>query len=91
MYVFGGLKDFGMIINDTDKKFDTDMNQSLAHFTRQAEQDGHVYIYKDNEPRFMVIDLEKEPQIEMSEDEKFDFVTKRILNEHINAFKELAK
>ena len=78
----------------TDKRRniqDTDMTQSLAHFAEQAEQEGHVYIYKDNEPRYMVIDLDKEPQIEMSEDEKFEFVTKRILKEHLDAFKELAK
>ena len=38
-----------------------------------------------------IIDLDAEPQIEMNEDEKFDFVAARILREHKAAFEELAK
>ncbi|MBO4267296.1 MAG: hypothetical protein J5910_08945 [Lachnospiraceae bacterium] len=78
-------------MSDNREKKDTDMNQSFAQFAEQAEKDGHVYIYKDNEPRFMVIDLEKEPQIEMSEDEKFEFVARRLLRDHKKVFTELAK
>ena len=39
----------------------------------------------------MVIDLDTEPQIEMTEDEKLDFIAARILREHRAAFEELAK
>ena len=35
--------------------------------------------------------LDTEPQIEMTEDEKLDFVAQRILREHKAAFEELAK
>jgi antitoxin Phd len=38
-----------------------------------------------------VIDLDKEPQIEMTEDVKLEFVAARILKEHRVAFEELAK
>jgi antitoxin Phd len=38
-----------------------------------------------------VIDLDVEPQIEMTEDEKITFVAERILREHKAAFQELAK
>jgi antitoxin Phd len=38
-----------------------------------------------------VIDLDTEPQIEMSEEEKLEFVAGRILREHRAAFEELAK
>ena len=48
-------------------------------------------VFKNNRPKYLVVDLDSEPQIEMSEDEKFEFVTSRILKEHIAAFKELAK
>ena len=46
---------------------------------------------KNNRPKFLLIDLETEPQIEMTEDEKLEFVAKRILREHKAAFEELAK
>ena len=36
-------------------------------------------------------DLDKEPQVEISEDELFQIVTQRILREHKAAFEELAK
>ena len=66
-------------------------DQSFSSVARLAERDGHVVIFKDNQPKFLVIDLDKEPQIEMTEDEKLDFVAARILREHKAAFEALAK
>jgi len=48
-------------------------------------------VFKNNKPKLLVIDLDTEPQIEMTEDEKIDFVAARILREHKAAFEELAK
>ena len=56
-----------------------------------AEKKGRVYVFKNNRPKLLVIDLDTEPQIDLSEDEKFEIVTKRILKEHRSAFEELAK
>jgi antitoxin Phd len=39
----------------------------------------------------MLIDLENSPMIEMTEDEKIDFVAARILKKYKPAFLELAK
>ena len=36
-------------------------------------------------------DLEQEPEIEMTDDEKIDFVAARILKKYHKAFEELAK
>ena len=52
---------------------------------------GRVVIFKNNRPKLLVIDLDKEPQIEMTEDEKLEFVAARILKEHRAAFEALAK
>ena len=56
-----------------------------------AEKRGHVVVFKNNRPKLLVIDLDTEPQIEMTEDEKLEFVAARILQEHRAAFEELAK
>ena len=48
-------------------------------------------MFKNNRPKLLVIDLDTEPQVEISEDEKFQVVTQRILKEHLAAFEELAK
>lgn len=69
----------------------TEANQDFSRVARMAEAQGHVVVYKNNRPKFLVIDLDSEPQIDMTEDEKLDFVAARILREHRAAFEELAK
>ena len=69
----------------------TEANQNFSRVARLAEKNGRVVVFKNNRPKLLVIDLDTEPQIEMSEDEKIDFVAARILREHRAAFEELAK
>ena len=69
----------------------TEANQNFSKIARIAEKKGHVVVFKNNRPKLLVIDLDSEPQIEMTEDEKIDFVAARILREHKSAFEELAK
>ena len=69
----------------------TEANQNFSRVARLAEKRGRVVVFKNNRPKLLVIDLDTEPQIEMSEDEKLEFVAGRILREHRAAFEELAK
>jgi antitoxin Phd len=69
----------------------TEANQNFSRVARIAEKKGRVYVLKNNRPKLLVIDLDKEPQVEISEDELFQIVTQRILREHKAAFEELAK
>ena len=69
----------------------TEANQNFSKVAKTAERKGHVVVFKNNRPKLLVIDLDTEPQIEMTEDEKIDFVAARILREHKAAFEELAK
>ena len=69
----------------------TEANQNFSRVAKMAEKKGHIIVFKNNRPKLLVIDLDAEPQIDLSEDEKFHIVTQRILNEHLAAFKELAK
>ena len=77
---------------------DTDMivsvseaNQNFSRVTRIAEKHGQAVLFKNNRPRYLLIDMENSPVIDMSDDEKIDFVAARILREHKKAFLELAK
>ncbi len=56
-----------------------------------AEKNGKIVIYENNEPKYMLVDIESSPIIEMTDDEKIDFVAARILKQHKKAFEELAK
>lgn len=80
-----------MNINTTDIVTATEANQNFSRVAKMAEKRGKVVIFKNNRPKLLVIDLDTEPQIEMTEDEKLEFVAARILREHRAAFEELAK
>ncbi|MBR2123239.1 MAG: type II toxin-antitoxin system Phd/YefM family antitoxin [Lachnospiraceae bacterium] len=80
-----------MTINTNSIVSITEANQNFSRAAKMAEQKGHIVVFKNNRPKLLVIDLDKEPQIEMSEDEKLEFVAARILREHRAAFEELAR
>ena len=80
-----------MTINTNSIVTATEANQNFSRVAKLAEQKGRVVIFKNNRPKLLVIDLDTEPQIEMTEDEKLEFVAARILREHKAAFEELAK
>ena len=80
-----------MTINTNNIVTATEANQNFAKVAKLAEKKGHIVVFKNNRPKLLVIDLDTEPQIEMTEDEKFDFVASRILRDHRAAFEELAK
>ena len=80
-----------MTINTNEIVTATEANQNFSKIARIAEKKGRVVVFKNNRPKLLVIDLDTEPQIEMTEDEKLDFVAARILREHKAAFEELAK
>ena len=69
----------------------TEANQNFSRVARIAEQKGRAVVFKNNRPKYLLIDLDVEPQIDMTEDEKLDFVAERILRKHRAAFEELAK
>ena len=69
----------------------TEANQNFSRVTRIAEKNGQAIIFKNNRPKYMLVDLENSPMIEMSDDEKIDFVAARILKKYKAAFLELAK
>ncbi len=69
----------------------TEANQNFSRVTRIAEKNGQAVIFKNNRPKYMVIDLENTPFLELTDDEKIDIVAARILKRFRPAFEELAK
>lgn len=69
----------------------TEANQNFSRVTRIAEKNGQAVIFKNNRPKYMVIDLENSPLLELTDDEKIDIVAARILKRFKPAFEELAK
>lgn len=69
----------------------TEANQNFYRVTRIAEKSGQAVIFKNNRPKFMLIDLENSPILDMTDDEKIDVVAARVLKRFKPAFEELAK
>lgn len=78
---------------DTNTIFSmTQANQNFSQVAKTAEEKGETIIFKNNKPKYLVIDIEKNGSLlELSEDEKIDIVARRILEKYLPAFKELAK
>lgn len=81
-----------MMIN-TDAIFSmTQANQNFSLVARTVDRNGEAVVFKNNKPKYLVLNLENSERIlDLTDDEKIDVVTKRILNKYIGAFRELAK
>ncbi len=80
-----------MLINTSQVLSITEANQNFSRATRIADREGSVVIFKNNKPRYMLVNLQDNPALELSDDEKIDVVAKRVLEKHRKAFEELAK
>ena len=69
----------------------TETNQNFSKAARIADNQGSVVVFKNNKPKYMLINLENNPLIDLTDDEKIDVVAKRVLEKHRKAFEELAK
>ena len=80
------------MVIDTDKTLSiTEVNHNFSRAVRIADKNGDVIIYKRNRPKYILINLDENPLIEMTDEEKTLFVGQRILRRYIDAFRELAK
>lgn len=69
----------------------SEANQNFSRVARMTEKHGELYIFKNNKPKYKLVDLENDTTVEMTDDEKIDFVAARILKLYRPAFEELAK
>lgn len=80
-----------MMINSDAMASLTEANQNFSRIARQVDEKGKVVILKNNSPRYVVLDISRYEQMEKAEFEKLDLVANRILDENMDAMKELAK
>jgi antitoxin Phd len=69
----------------------SEANQNFSRVARMTEKQGEIYIFKNNKPKYKIIDIEQDTSIEMTDEEKIDFVAARVLKTYRSAFEELAK
>ena len=69
----------------------TEANQNFSRVTRIADANGQAVVFKNNRPKYLLIDMDRSPLLDMTDDEKMDVVAARIMKKFKPAFEELAK
>lgn len=69
----------------------TEANQNFSKVARVAENNGQAVIFKNNRPKFLLIDVDSNSYFDITDDEKIDVAAKRIMKRFKPAFEELAK
>lgn len=69
----------------------TEANQNFSKVAKVAESNGQAVIFKNNKPKFLLIDVESNSHFDITDDERIDVAAKRIMNRFKSAFEELAK
>ncbi|TET14792.1 MAG: type II toxin-antitoxin system prevent-host-death family antitoxin [Actinobacteria bacterium] len=80
-----------MLVNTKDLISLTEANQNFSKVARTVDEKGSVIIMKNNTPRYVVIDFKKLEQLEISVNERIESLASRILQDNLEAFKELGK
>ncbi|MBQ4517687.1 MAG: type II toxin-antitoxin system Phd/YefM family antitoxin [Clostridia bacterium] len=69
----------------------TEANQNFSKVAKVAENNGQAVIFKNNKPKFLLVDIDSNSYFDITDDEKIDVAAKRIMNRFKPAFEELAK
>ena len=80
-----------MMVNTDNLVAMTEANQNFSKVAKVAENNGQAVIFKNNKPKFLLIDIDSNSYFDITDDEKIDVAAKRIMNRFKPAFEELAK
>ena len=69
----------------------TEANQNFSKVAKVAESNGQAVIFKNNKPKFLLMDVDSNAYFDITDDEKIDIAAQRILKRFKSAFEELAK
>ncbi len=80
-----------MIIDTNQIVTEAEANQNFSSVTRIADKTGQAVIFKNGRPQYLLVNIDENPVIDLTDDEKIDVVAARILKKYHAAFEELAK
>lgn len=80
-----------MLLNTKKIVTITDANQNFSKVARLVDEEKSVVILKNNRPKYVVIEYEEFAKEAKSEEDKFHDIATRVLDDNIEAFRELSK
>jgi len=69
----------------------TDANQNFSKVVKMVDENGIAVILKNNKPRYLVVDFAEYDEIKLARQKLLNDTTNRLIDENLEAFKELAK
>ena len=69
----------------------TESNQNFSKVVRTVDENGMAVILKNNKPKYMVVDFTEYEEIKKARKKMLADTAKQLINENMEAFKELAK
>jgi len=69
----------------------TEANQNFSRVVRMVDETGMAVIMKNNKPRYMVVDFSEYEEIKKARAAFIDKTADKLIDENLEAFKELAK
>jgi antitoxin Phd len=82
-----------MLINPKKQISITEANQNFSKVAKIVDEEKMVVILKQNKPKYLVIDFEEITNTEFNNEEEtmWEEISKKILLNNFEAYKELAK
>ena len=79
-----------MLVNTNKMISMPEANKNFSKVAKIVDEDKSVVIMKNNKPRYVILDFDKFSKEASSEDQAIDKIAGKILDENIEAFKELS-
>lgn len=80
-----------MILDTKEMILVSEANQNFSKATQIVDKTGKAVIMKGNRPKYLLMDIEADPRLLLSDDELIGISATRIFKNHRAAFEELAK
>jgi antitoxin Phd len=80
-----------MLIDTREIVTMTEANRNFSLVARRTDREGKTVIFKNNRPKYVVLDLADGRFLDLTDDERIDVVARRVMRRHKAAFLELAK
>ena len=79
------------MINTKEMVSVSEASTDFSKAAQMADQTGRVVLVEGDRPKYLLLDIESDPRLELSEEELINISATRIFRNHRAAFEELAK
>jgi len=80
-----------MTVNTNNLVSITEANQNFSKVARLVDENGSAVILKNNVPRYVIMEFSEVEKMQTASDEDVNEISRRMIAQNFEAYKELAK